>query len=41
MFCRKRKQRQCSRKYEKNINGKGYVKTENIAKIKQIIEQVL
>jgi putative transposase len=31
----KRKQRQCSRKYEMNKNGKEYVKTKNIAKLEK------
>ncbi|SFD35879.1 RNA-guided endonuclease InsQ/TnpB family protein [Clostridium uliginosum] len=34
----KRKQRQCSRKYEKNRNGKEYVKTENIAKLEKQVK---
>ena len=33
----KRKQRQCSRKYEKNKKGKEFVKTENIAKLEKQI----
>jgi len=33
----RRKQRQCSRKYEKNKKGKEYVKTENIAKLEKQI----
>lgn len=33
----KRKQRQCSRKYEKNKKGKEYVKTKNIAKLEKQI----
>ena len=33
----KRKQRQCSRKYEKNKIGKEYVKTKNIAKLEKQI----
>ena len=34
----KRKQRQCSRKYEKNKKGKEYVKTENIAKLEKQVK---
>nr|WP_312579440.1 transposase [Sedimentibacter sp.] len=34
----KRKQRQCSRKYEKNKKGKEYVKTENIKKLEKQIK---
>ena len=33
----KRKQRQCSNKYEKNKKGKGFVKTKNIAKLEKQI----
>ena len=36
----KRKQRQCSRKYEKNKKGKEYVKTKNIIKLEKQIQQV-
>jgi putative transposase len=34
----KRKQRQCSRKYEKNKKGKEFVKTKNIAKLEKQIK---
>ena len=36
----KRKQRQCSRKYEKNKKGKEYVKTNNIAKLENQIKLI-
>lgn len=36
----KRKQRQCSRKYEKNKKGKEYVKTKNIAKLENQIKLI-
>ena len=36
----KRKQRQCSRKYEQNKNGKEYVKTKNIAKLEKKIKLI-
>ena len=36
----KRKQRQCSRKYEKNKIGKEYVKTKNIAKLEKQIKLI-
>ena len=36
----KRKQRQCSRKYEKNKKGKEYVKTKNIAKLEKQIKLI-
>ena len=36
----KRKQRQCSRKYEKNKKGKEYVKTKNITKLENQIKLI-
>ncbi|MCQ2969460.1 MAG: transposase, partial [Clostridium sp.] len=36
----KRKQRQCSRKYEMNKKGKEYVKTKNIAKLEKQIKLI-
>lgn len=36
----KRKQRQCSRKYEQNKHGKEYVKTKNIAKLEKQIKLI-
>lgn len=36
----KRKQRQCSRKYEKNKKGKEYVKTKNIAKLEKQVRLI-
>ena len=36
----KRKQRQCSMKYEKNKKGKEYVKTKNIAKLEKQIKLI-
>ena len=36
----KRKQRQCSRKYEQNKKGKEYVKTKNIAKLEKQIKLI-
>ena len=36
----KRKQRQCSRKYEQNKKGKEYVKTKNIAKLEKKIKLI-
>ena len=36
----KRKQRQCSRKYEQNKNGKEYVKTKSIAKLEKQIKLI-
>lgn len=36
----KRKQRQCSKKYEKNKKGKEYVKTKNIAKLEKQIKLI-